>query len=62
MRWLESIQRKYDQSQLTMIKKFWILNDQFERIVYNKCKMIISETWNQKWFKTFIDISLEFSK
>ena len=47
---LESIQTKYDQRELTKIKKSLILNDQIQRIVYNKRK------------RPFLDISLEFSK
>ena len=47
---LESIQTKYDQMELTKIKKSLILNDQIQRIVYNKRK------------RPFLDISLEFSK
>ena len=35
---LESIQTKYDQRELTKIKKSLILNDQIQRIVYNKRK------------------------
>ena len=47
---LESNQTKYDQRELTKIKKSLILNDQIQRIVYNKRK------------RPFLDISLEFSK
>ena len=47
---LESIQTKYDNRELTKIKKSLILNDQIERIVCNKCK------------RPILDISLEFSR
>ena len=47
---LESIQIKYKQRKLKKIKESLILNDQIERIVYDKCK------------RPFLDISLKFSK
>ena len=47
---LKSTQTKNDKRELTKTKESLILNDQIERIVYNKCK------------RPILDISLEVSK
>ena len=47
---LKSTQTKNDKRELKKTKGSLILNDQIERIVYNKCK------------RPVLDISLEFTK